>query len=162
MCRILVLGRKHWYFTFHMSNLLYPLWPPATWSCVSPLYVWFWIFHSTGTNYTLVEVPVHLQGSTMLPVALLPALSRTTHCCWWEVGSVRVEMFSRICLCWMLEERCGMRLVIGTSRAWVSPHQQDYHICIVCIARPNQRESGHAKLHIAIKGGRIQSCDSDN
>ena len=43
-------------------------------------------FLSTGPNWTPLEVPGHLQGSTMLHVVLLvPSLDRSIHCCWWEV-----------------------------------------------------------------------------
>ena len=67
-------------------------------------------FLSTGPNWTPLEVPGHVPGSAMLPVVLLvPSLDRSTHCCWWEVGSV--EVVSKTCGCWMLTEECGVRLV---------------------------------------------------
>ena len=71
-------------------------------------------FLSTGPNWTPPEVPGHLQGVAMLPVILLvPSLDRSTHCCWWEVGSVEgsVEVVSKTCGCWIWTEECGVRSV---------------------------------------------------
>ena len=69
-------------------------------------------FLSTGPNWTPLEVPGHLQGSSMLPVVLLvPSLDRSTHCCWWGVVSIKLCVYSKTCGCWMLTEECGVRLV---------------------------------------------------
>ena len=46
---------------------------------------------STGPNWTPLDVPGHLQGTSMLHVVLLvPSPDRSTHCYWWGVDSVKL------------------------------------------------------------------------
>ena len=83
---------------------------------ILPSLTWLWsdasLPLSTGPNWTPLEVLAHLQGISMLHVVLLvPSLGRNTHCCWWGVVLVKLWVYSKTCGCWMLTERCGVRLV---------------------------------------------------
>ena len=69
-------------------------------------------FHSTEPNWTQQEVPGHLQGTAMLLVVLLvPSLDMQEHpLLVVVVVSVNLQS-SKTCGCWMLTEKCGVRLV---------------------------------------------------